>query len=369
MDNKDSGNILSNKDFIETINNLDVIYFRGEFKGKLLFHNTALNKMLGLDTSIDLTGSRSSQFFSDSKLREKYYNKLDIKGYIKDFIVKINNSKGEERYLLVNSRITKDNMHRSKIIEGTAIDITEKHKLENKLKEINRLKSEFLRRACHELKTPLVSIKGFSELILSKYSEDLNADIISDLDEISKGCERLQSIINNLLQTSKMESTEYKPKLEREDLSFLINYCAEELHPLFAKREHSLNIEIPETMITEFEKEEIHDVISNLLINAIKYTPPKGWIDIRAEILDNFIVISIKDNGIGFTEEEKSKIFQQFGKVEHYGHNLDLGIDGSGLGLYISKKIVESHGGKIWMESEGRNKGSTFYFSLPLIKD
>ncbi len=248
-------------------------------------------------------------------------------------------------------------------------DITESKKMEFKLKEINRLKSEFLRRASHELKTPLVSIKGFSELILSKYSEDLNLDINSSLEEINKGCERLQSIINNLLQTSKLESTEFKPKLEREDLSFLINYCAEELHPLIAKREHSINIEIPESVITKFEKEEIHDVISNLLINAIKYTPPKGWIDIKTKILEDFIVVSIKDNGIGFTEEEKNKIFQQFGKVERYGQGLDLGIDGSGLGLYISKKIVESHGGKIWMESEGRNKGSTFYFSLPLIKD
>ena len=248
-------------------------------------------------------------------------------------------------------------------------DITERKQMEYELKEINRLKSEFLRRASHELKTPLVSIKGFSDLILSKYSEELKPNIISNLEEINKGCERLQSIINNLLRTSKLESTELKPKFEREDLSFLINYCVEELHPLVAKREHSINIEIHDAIITNFEKEEIHDVISNLLINAIKYTSPKGWIEIKTELLEDYVVVSIMDNGIGFTEEEKSKIFQQFGKIERYGQGLDLGIDGSGLGLYISKKIVESHGGEIWMESEGKNKGSTFYFSLPLIRD
>ena len=110
-------------------------------------------------------------------------------------------------------------------------------------------------------------------------------------------------------------------------------------------------------------------VISNLLMNAIKYTPPRGWIDIKTEIKDDFIIVSIKDNGIGFTEEEKGKIFKQFGKIERYGQGLDLGIDGTGLGLYISKKIVESHGGKIWMDSKGKNKGSIFYFSLPRIKD
>ena len=179
----------------------------------------------------------------------------------------------------------------------------------------------------------------------------------------------MQNIINNLLHTSKLESTDIKPKFEREDLSFLINFCVDELHPLAAKREHSLNIEIQDSIIIRFEKEEIHDVISNLLMNAIKYTPPPGWINIKTELTDDLVIVSIEDNGIGFTEEEKSKIFQQFGKIERYGQGFDLGIDGTGLGLYISKRIVESHGGKIWMESEGNDKGSTFYFSLPLIRD
>ena len=248
-------------------------------------------------------------------------------------------------------------------------DITETKQMEQKLKEVNRIKSEFLRRASHELKTPLISIKGFADLIFTLYSKELNPEIISNLNEINKGCERLQNIINNLLHTSKLESPDLKPKIEKEDLSFLINYCIDELHPLAVKREHSFNIEIHDSIITRFEKEEIHDVISNLLMNAIKYTPPRGWIDIKTDLTDDFVIISIIDNGIGFTEEEKGKIFKQFGKIERYGQGLDLGIDGTGLGLYISKKIVESHGGKIWMESEGKNKGSTFYFILPLIKN
>ncbi len=248
-------------------------------------------------------------------------------------------------------------------------DITETKQMEQKQKELNTIKSEFLRRASHELKTPLISIKGFADLILTMYSEELSPKIIKNLEEIDKGCERLQAIINNLLHTSKLESPDLKPKLEREDLSFLINFCLEELHPLSAKRSHSINTEIHDSIITKFEKEEIHDVISNLLTNAIKYSPPGKWIEIRTELTKNFVIVSIKDNGIGFTEEEKEKIFQQFGKIERYGQGLDLGIDGTGLGLYISKKIVESHGGKIWMESEGRNKGSTFYFSLPLLND
>ncbi len=96
-------------------------------------------------------------------------------------------------------------------------------------------------------------------------------------------------------------------------------------------------------------------------------TSPNGKIEINTELKEDRVVISIKDNGIGFTENQKKKIFFQFGKIERYGQGLDLGIDGTGSGLYISKKIVESHGGKIWMESEGKNQGSTFYFTLPII--
>jgi PAS domain S-box-containing protein len=248
-------------------------------------------------------------------------------------------------------------------------DITDTKQLEQKLREINIMKSDFLRRASHELKTPLISIKGFADLILTMDSEELSPRIISNLEEIDKGCERLQAIINNLLHTSKLESPDLRPRLEREDLSFLVNFCVEELHPLSAQRGHSINIEIHDSIITKFEKEEIHDVISNLLTNAIKYTPPGGWIDIKTEITNDFVIVSVKDNGIGFTESEKENIFKQFGKIERFGQGLDLRIDGTGLGLYISKKIVESHGGEIWMESRGKNKGSTFYFSLPLLTE
>ena len=249
------------------------------------------------------------------------------------------------------------------------MDITERKHIEKKLREVNKLKSEFLRRASHELKTPLISIKGFSDLILSLYEDQLDAVIVSKLKEIDVGCERLQNIINNLLKTSKLESTDLKPKVQKEDLSFLIKFCVHELESLAERRKQSIKLDIHNEIYTYFEKEEIHDALSNLITNAIKYTPPMGNIEIKTELTKESVLISIKDNGIGFTEEQKSKIFQQFGKIERYGQGLDLGIDGTGLGLYISKKIVESHGGKIWMESEGKDKGSTFYFSLPkLIK-
>ncbi len=252
----------------------------------------------------------------------------------------------------------------------------EKREYEKKLEEqnvelghLNELKSEFLRRASHELKTPLISIKGFAILLLKLHREELSGDAISMLEEIEQGCSRLEDIIISIIESSKLESSKVDLRVSREDLSFLIKFCVKELQGLADTRNHSINLEIIENINTNFNKEQMYEVITNLMSNAIKYTPPGGEVTVKTEIKEQDIIVSIKDTGIGFTEEEKKRIFQQFGKIERYGQGLDIGIDGTGLGLHFSKKIVELHGGKIWMESEGRYKGSTFYFSLPMIKN
>ncbi|MFX1363316.1 MAG: PAS domain S-box protein [Promethearchaeota archaeon] len=341
-----------------------------DMEGLFIEVNEAFLKMTGYSRK-ELLELHNRQI-TPSKWYEKEDNMLfthlaegESKVYDKEFILKNGN------ILPVSIRfwILQDEQGDPYRIWVIVRDITESKKMEKKLKEINRLKSEFLSRASHELKTPLVSVKGYTDLILTMYAKELNPEIISKLEEVDKGCIRLQKIINDLLYTSKVESPDLKPKLEKEDLSFLIKFCINELRPLALTREHSLNIEIHESIITLFAKEEIHDVLSNLLTNAIKYTPPRGWIEIKTDLTDDFVIVSIKDNGIGFTKEEKERIFKQFGKIERYGQGLDLGIDGTGLGLHISKKIIESHGGEIWMESKGKDKGSIFYFSLPLIKD
>ncbi|MHA1489057.1 MAG: PAS domain S-box protein [Promethearchaeota archaeon] len=272
---------------------------------------------------------------------------------------------GETRW--VNIYAKRIQIQEKEAVLATLIDITEKKKAEQELKEIDKLKSELLIRTSHELKTPLISIKGFADLLLNVHEEKFDTDTISILNEIKQGCSRLEKTINNLIETSKLESSKEQLNASMEDLSFLIKFCVNELRGLVEMRNHTINLNLRDKLIAKFEKEKIHDVISNLLINAIKYTPPSGEIEIQSEIKDDFIIISIKDNGIGFIEEEKKQIFMQFGKIERYGQGWDVLTEGSGLGLYISKKIVELHGGKIWAESEGRNKGSAFHFSLPIV--
>jgi len=255
-----------------------------------------------------------------------------------------------------------------KAVLSTLIDITAKKQVEDELREVSRLKSDLISRTSHELKTPLVSIKGYADLLLSQHYDRLDFYTISILHEIKQGCSRLESLIKDLLETSKLESGEIELNKSEENLSFLIRFCIKDLQGLIEIRKHELFLDIQENMITEFEKEKIYEVIINLLSNSIKYTPSNGTIKINSELIDNHYIISIADNGIGLTEQEKLKIFKKFGKIERYGKGLDVISEGSGLGLYISKKIIELHKGKIWVESEGRDKGSTFYFSLPIIK-
>ena len=249
----------------------------------------------------------------------------------------------------------------------TIMDITEKKEAEQELVKLNSLKSELMRRTSHELKTPLVSIKGYSDLLLNVHKDKLDDYVLASVVEIKQGCERLESLIQDILNTSELESGVVKLNKIVEDLSFFIKLSVRELRGLAKLRNHTINLTLPDKLITSFEPEQMHQVISNLINNAIKYTPPEGTIEIESEVEDKMIIISIKDSGIGLTEEEKERLFTQFGKIERYGQGLDIISDGSGLGLYISKKIVELHGGKIWVESEGRNKGSTFFFTLPII--
>jgi len=245
----------------------------------------------------------------------------------------------------------------------TQLKLEEQNK---RLSEISNLKTELFSRSSHELKTPLISIKGFTDLLLNLHSSQFNDEVISIIKEIKIGSGRLEKLINTILTSSSLQNDLLNLNKSLVNLVSLTRECEKELKGFSKTRNQAISLSISEEISIQVDKERIREVISNLLLNAIKYTPPGGAISISSEIKDNFIIVAIKDNGIGVTEEEKKHLFMQFGKIERYGQGLDVEIEGSGLGLYISKKIVELHGGEIWVESEGRHKGSTFFFSLPL---
>lgn len=287
----------------------------------------------------------------------------------KNFEFRIYNKNGKIKWLLgdkVNQRNEKGEIIKVRIWIN---DVTLRKEQEKRLIAINKLKSDLISRISHELRTPLVSIKGFTELLLNLPSEKLDHIIILNLNEIKNGCLRLEKIVKDLFQASYLKSDHLQLQITDENLSGLIKYCINEVGYMLKDRNQELIIDIQDSVNLKLEKEKIQYVIINLLSNAIYNSPQNEVIKIISKIKNNYLIISIEDNGIGIEEEEKDFLFKKFSKIERYGQYLNVGIDGLGLGLYISKKIVEIHGGSIWMESKGRYKGSTFYFSLPIIKN
>ncbi len=289
--------------------------------------------------------------------------------------IRFKHQKGHYLWFQITAKFFSVDLEKKKLLV-VAREITDIKQAEKNLKEseeelikLNKLKSELFVRTSHELKTPLQSIKGFSDLLLTYHRSKLDDYSISKITAIKNGADRLQKLIGDILKAAELESGYTKIKSKNDNLSNLINVCVKEVQGFADLRKHQIELDVEPNLITNFEREQIHKVVSNLLNNAIKYTPPNGKIEINSNIKNNLILTSIKDNGIGFAREEIQMVFKQFGKIKRFGQNLQVIPDGTGLGLFISKKIVELHGGEIWVESEGRNQGSTFYFTLPITQD
>lgn len=250
-------------------------------------------------------------------------------------------------------------------------DVTEKKEAEDliikentKLQELNQMKIDLINRVSHELKTPLNAIFGSIQLLLKDLEKDSDKDQYKLGKLIYKGGKRLKQIVFDLVESSKFELNSIKLKKKEEDLNAILKNCIEELIILANKRKIFISADLGEVKYLYVDRTRIEQVIINIISNAINNTQPGGRIFVKLNDNRVYLDISIKDTGIGITDEEKDKLFTKFGKIERYGKGLDVDIDGWGLGLYISKEIVLLHGGEIIVKSEGRNKGAEFIIRL-----
>jgi len=253
----------------------------------------------------------------------------------------------------------------------TMIDITDKRKAEQvvknemkRLKEIDQIKDELINRISHELKTPLISIYSTSDLILNFYSEMLDDNLRELIRIIYRGGERLKTLVDNLMDIYLIESHELELNSKLKNVISTIKKAISNTSSQMKKRKHTLQVDLPNELIIKIDEKRIQQVISNILSNSIKYTPPEGSIFIKLSENGVYADIKITDTGIGFTKEEKEKLFNKFGKIERFGKGLDVDIEGPGLGLYIANEIIKLHKGEILLHSEGRNRGSTFIIRL-----
>jgi len=253
----------------------------------------------------------------------------------------------------------------------TFIDVSDKKEAEELIKEenerlleLNKIRRDLIMRASHELKTPLISVYGASQMLLKLYKDQVSSKAYEFVELIHKGGQRLKVLVDNLLDASRIESGMLKLNLQEENLVGLLRECIDDVKYLVDQKDLSLSLESPDQYSLIVDKIRIEQVITNLLSNAIKNTPTNGEINIFFVENKNWVDISIKDTGIGLTKNEKKLLFKRFGKIERNVKESDIDIEGSGLGLVISKEIAELHGGKILVESKGRNKGSKFTLRL-----
>lgn len=366
----------SEEKYRNILENIKESYLEVDLKGSITFFNEAAHKLLGPIKEELLGVNYSSFIYKETQIdvfrafNKVYKTEIGKKGFQYE-AKKING----EKLFLETSIYLKYDLKGNKIGFYCLIrDITERKEVEilikkkiEKLRELDQIKSDFITRISHELKTPLVSVCGVTELLLNRYIDHYDDDIKPLIEILSRGGIRLKSLVNDILNVSQIEAGKLKINRRKENIVEIIEQCVNELFYLTKERELIFNNDIRGDCYLEVDKFQIEDVFMNLLSNALKNTPPKGIISISLEKEKEFINIKIKDTGVGLTEDEKNKLFKKFGKIERFGKGMNVNTEGSGLGLYISKEIVELHGGKIWIESEGRNKGATFIISLPKI--
>jgi signal transduction histidine kinase len=233
-----------------------------------------------------------------------------------------------------------------------------------RLKELDRMKSDFVSHVSHELRTPLTAIKGAVDLVLREMAGPLTEKQIHHLTRVRSNTQHLAGLINDLLDLSKIESGKIEVKSSRVSLGGLVHEVAEALRPVAAEKVIALETTLREPSILVWaDRDKINQVLMNLIGNAIKFTPVQGRVTVSVSRNgEESVQVSVSDTGPGVAPEEKEKVFTKFYQIaEVNGEN----SKGTGLGLAISKALVELHGGKIWVESE-LSRGSTFYFTLPL---
>ncbi len=320
---------------------------------KIILMNRAIEDLLNIRLSEIMDQSVTTAFLNEtirSKIiallsKQKSGEKCDLE--IEDKINK------KSKFIRVYTSLIKDRRNRKRGIITIFQDITQE-------REVNRMKMEFLSAAANELRTPLISIKGFSEILLTR--DDLREEEKREfLDYINRQSINLGNIIKDLQDISSNES---RAGLELKRQRCIIEDVLKEIDYVFelSSPGHSFKVVLPDKPTAIFaDKVKIEHVLINLLSNAVKYSPDGGEIRVTGKVLKNRYTVTVKDEGIGMTPDQENKVFDKF----YHANITDTDVEGIGMGMSIVKAIIKAHKGKIWVESK-LGEGTKITFTLPL---
>lgn len=335
---------------------------------QVIIANKRLRELLGLVDNpkiFDVVNALSGNFDIRTKMEEAIARDLGLEPLeisLKNKVLKVYVSKVE------NKQSFSSNKHSSKPMGVVVLfqDITD-------AKQLERLKQDFTAMMVHELRSPLTSIKSTVEMIKSQDLIKINKDELGrELAVIDTTSQSMLELVNDLLDVAKMEAGRFDVICEEGDLSGSILERMESFKPVAEAKHLKFNLEIlPNLPKALFDKVRIKQVLNNLFSNAIKFTD-SGEVVVKVDLekingVPIDILVSVKDTGIGIEREEAIRLFSKFGQLA--AGRRKAGLKSSGLGLYITKGIVEASGGKIWVESAGAGFGSTLHFTVQIAKE
>ena len=270
-----------------------------------------------------------------------------------------------------NSKIQDELAHVNEEMYKKNLELAETKKLLEKanarLKEVDKLKDEFVSLASHELRTPMTVIKSYVFMLLNKSAGDLTEKQKVYLQRTLSSTERLINLVNDMLNVSRIESGKLTIEPVPADIGKLASDVVTEMQTRAMEMEVNLIYTPPKSpLISNVDIDRIKQVLINLIGNSFKFTPKGGVITVDlTQSGSDLALIKVSDTGRGISSADMAKLFTKFSMIGTNNLTKDKG-QGTGLGLYLSKSLVELHGGKIWVESEGEDKGSTFSFTLPI---
>lgn len=323
---------------------------------KELMRKLNVTVVIPLKTQVDHVGvlllgeKASGEIYSDKDIKV-----LEI--FAPEAAISFENAKSVERIRRFNITL------KEQILKAT----TDLKVANEQLKQLDKLKDEFLSIASHDLRTPMTAIKSYLWMAVNNRAGELNPTLKRYLDISYKSSERMITMINDLLSVSRIEAGRVQMEFSITPLKAFVDQVFAEIAGRASEKGITLKYEeedkLPEVIL---DKQRFPEVLQNLVGNAIKFTPEKGQITVRAKASKEkgFVEIAVIDTGVGIPKEEQDKLFTKFGRMQS-AYTATSSTGGTGLGLYITKNFIELHGGKIWLESEV-GKGTSFIFTLKI---
>ncbi len=349
--------------------NATIGIYQSDPKGNVQMANPALLKFLGYSSIDELSSiDIATQGYADPLARKRFKELLAKNEEIYGFENAWKKSDGSIVYLRESARIVKQQDGKPLYYEGTIEDITERILAEQKLKElaeelknINASKDKFFSIIAHDLKSPFTAILGYSEILMNEAEELERIELKEFTTNLNNVAKSTFSLLSNLLEWSRLQTQRivFSPEY------FLVSELVYSIMDLFSQNASSKNIELNINLDKELkvfaDRNMVSTIIRNLVSNAIKFTSAHGQIRVSGEQTNGSVIISVKDSGIGISDEDLKKLFKIDSQFTTTGTNQEIG---TGLGLLLCKELVEKQRGTIWVESE-IGKGSSFFFTLP----